>query len=1120
MAKDSDKADKYKTLRAKAEKALRKKIAVLHKESKGDFKKVLHELQVHQIELEMQNEELRRTQKDLEDSRSKYADLYDFAPVGYFTFDRNGLVIEANLAGCGMLGVPRVNLLKKPFHNFVEKGSHDAFYLHRQHVSKTESRQTCEITIVRKDKSRFEALLESIPAEDANGKVYYCRTAITDITKRKKAEEEIKMLAKFPSENPSPILRISAEGKILYSNKPGMVVMQSWNRIIGQKSPDKWNKLVKDALGSKKILVEEMDIQGRAYAFVFTPIAEHRETSLTEGGYVNVYGMDITDRKQLEQLKEAIKEQAINERNRLEAVMEALPVGVALLDAKGARIEENEAFEKVWGSPLPEANSVKDYAQYKAWWADTGKLVKPREWACIQAVLKGKTVTGQLLEIQRFDGPRAFVINGASPVRDANDKIIGSAVAIQDITKQHKAEEAMRESETKYRNLFERMTEGFALHEIICDKKGNPCDYRFIEVNPAFEKLAGLKQKEIMGRTVKEVIPGIEEFWIKTYGKVALTGKSTHFEHYSKTLGRNYEVFAYCPKPMHFAVVFVDITERTRVEEELRESRENLIQAQIVGNIGSWRLDIRKDELTWSDENHRIFGIAKGTPLTYETFLSVVHPDDREYADTRWKAALAGEPYDIEHRLVVDSKIKWVREKAYLEFDDKGTLSGGFGITQDITDRKLAESNQALTADILRLLNREDDLHSTIGEILHLIRESTGFDAVGLRMRQGDDCPYYEQNGFTEDFLREENFLCAKGGDGAIIRNAEGKVTLECTCGLVLSRRTDPSMPCFTKGGSFWTNKSTDLLALTPETDPRTNPRNRCIHIGFQSVGLFPVRSGNEIIGLLQLNGRPEDRFTSQSIRFFEGLADNIGLALKRKQAEEELKKLNEELNRSNREFDEFSHTASHDLRAPLRAVSGFAGLLNERYKDKLDDKAREYIKFMIDGSKTMDELITGLLGCARVQTRGENPKLLPAGMALRLATENLKNIIAARGAVITSDELPEINADGNQFTQLLQNLIDNAIKFRSEEKPEIHVGCQKIEGGWQFSVRDNGIGIDKQYHERIFKIFQRLHTQDKYPGYGVGLTIAKKIVERHGGKIWVDSEQGKGATFYFTMPE
>ena len=246
-------------------------------------------------------------------------------------------------------------------------------------------------------------------------------------------------------------------------------------------------------------------------------------------------------------------------------------------------------------------------------------------------------------------------------------------------------------------------------------------------------------------------------------------------------------------------------------------------------------------------------------------------------------------------------------------------------ISRDITECKRAEANQTLVTEILRMLNRGgDDLHFVIGEILSLIRESTGFDAVGLRMRKGDDCPYYEQNGFSEEFLQEENFLCEKRGDGSIVRDAEGRVILQCTCGLVLSGRTDPSMPCFTENGSFWTNVSSELLALTPEVDPRTNPRNRCIHIGYQSVGLFPVRSGEEIIGLLQLNGRQEGRFTPESIHFFESLANNIGLALKRKQMEESLRQKEADL----RDAQRVAHVGSWYWDAKTDVTTGSDELL------------------------------------------------------------------------------------------------------------------------------------------------------------------------------------------------
>jgi PAS domain S-box-containing protein len=239
-----------------------------------------------------------------------------------------------------------------------------------------------------------------------------------------------------------------------------------------------------------------------------------------------------------------------------------------------------------------------------------------------------------------------------------------------------------------------------------------------------------------------------------------------------------------------------------------------------------------------------------------------------------------------------------------------------------------------------------------------------------------------------------------------------------------------------------------------------------------------------------------------------------------RKKAEDGLKQFAEELKRSNSDLEQFAYVASHDLREPLRAINGFMELLYKGYKDKLDEKAIEYIRYATDGAIRMDDLLNGLLRYSRVQTHGKAFAQTPARGVLRAALKNLQRIIDETGACITSDELPAVKADGIQITELLQNLIANAIKFRSDKKPEIHVGCQKKDGCWQFFVRDNGIGIDPQFNDRIFLMFQRLHTRDKYPGYGVGLSVCKRIIERHGGKIWVESQPGNGATFYFTIPE
>ena len=241
-----------------------------------------------------------------------------------------------------------------------------------------------------------------------------------------------------------------------------------------------------------------------------------------------------------------------------------------------------------------------------------------------------------------------------------------------------------------------------------------------------------------------------------------------------------------------------------------------------------------------------------------------------------------------------------------------------------------------------------------------------------------------------------------------------------------------------------------------------------------------------------------------------------------RKKADEKLKQTADELEQSNRELEQFAYVASHDLQEPLRAISGYMQLLERRYTDKLGEDAKQLITRAIGAVMRMKALIEGLLDYSRVGTRGKPFTLIDSSNIFDKAVANLQATIKESHAVITHDSLPEVMGDGVQWIQLFQNLIGNAIKFRGDRKPEIHIGAeyQKECGEWLFSVRDNGIGIESQYAERIFQIFQRLHTSSDYPGTGIGLAVCKKIVERHGGRIWVESELGSGTTFLFTVTD
>jgi PAS domain S-box-containing protein len=238
-----------------------------------------------------------------------------------------------------------------------------------------------------------------------------------------------------------------------------------------------------------------------------------------------------------------------------------------------------------------------------------------------------------------------------------------------------------------------------------------------------------------------------------------------------------------------------------------------------------------------------------------------------------------------------------------------------------------------------------------------------------------------------------------------------------------------------------------------------------------------------------------------------------------RKQAEERLKETLTELGRSNTELEQFAYVASHDLQEPLRMVSSYTQLLARRYKGKLDADADEFIAFAVDGALRMKRLLNDLLAYSRVSTRGHPLRSISSEAVLDQTLANLQVAITESQATITHDPLPIVLADQTQLLQLFQNLIANALKFRAEQPPEVHISAEARGREWLFSIRDNGIGIDPQFADRIFVIFQRLHNQADYPGTGIGLAICKRIVERHAGRIWVESQPGQGATFYFTLP-
>ena len=273
-------------------------------------------------------------------------------------------------------------------------------------------------------------------------------------------------------------------------------------------------------------------------------------------------------------------------------------------------------------------------------------------------------------------------------------------------------------------------------------------------------------------------------------------------------------------------------------------------------------------------------------------------------------------------------------------------------------------------------------------------------------------------------------------------------------------------------------------------------------------------------LALFEVGPREESVYEALRVQLSSAL-EGVLLLQKHLQAKDVLARQAQELARSNVELEQFAYVASHDLQEPLRMVTSYLQLIKRRYQGHLDEDADEFIAFAVGGVERMQLLIADLLAYSRVTTHGRPFKFTDCTVTLNHALANLKVAIEESGTVVTHDQLPTVMADETQLTRLLQNLIGNGIKFHKKNaRPEIHVSALRTDGGWTFSVHDNGIGIAPEYFERIFKIFQRLHTSQEYAGTGIGLAVCKKIVERHGGEIWVKSELGQGATFYFTIPD
>jgi two-component system CheB/CheR fusion protein len=556
-----------------------------------------------------------------------------------------------------------------------------------------------------------------------------------------------------------------------------------------------------------------------------------------------------------------------------------------------------------------------------------------------------------------------------------------------------------------------------------------------------------------------------------------------------------------------------DLTGRKFAEKALQASEDDLNRAQVVAHIGSWRLDVMKNELLWSDEAHRIFGIPKETPMTYETFLGVVHPDDRAFVDQKWNGALLGLPYDIEHRIVVGGAVKWVRERAELELDEDGKVVGGFGITQDITAKKQTDEALRNSQARFRLLSE------TAGKLLRTKDPQGIVNELCRQVMSHLDCHAFFNFLVDENAGRLRLNVCA-GIPEDEARKLEWLDYGVAVCG------------CVARDG---------VPMIAEDIFHNPSPLTELVKsYGIQAYACNPLKIEDRVMGTLSFGTRTRTHFTPDDLDLMKTVTDHVATAMERMNLIEELRrsrdgleirvnertaellKTNEALEQSNRDLEDFAHVSSHDLQEPLRKIQTFSDRLITGYQESLDDNALFYLQRMQHAAGRMQNLILDVLKHSRVRTSPEPFAMVNLKDTARESLSDLKVLREETQAEILIDELPVIEADPVQMRQLFQNLLENALKYRGEETPAIRV-CSVREHSDEFCeihIKDNGIGFDEQYLDRIFKPFKRLHGQSSsYPGTGMGLAICLRIVERHGGSITAKSLPGKGSTFIVKLP-
>jgi len=900
-------------------------------------------------------------ERALEESEEKYKTLVEKANDG-IAIVQNGQFIFANKRLCEFTGYETDEVVNHPFLNFIDKEFHDQIIKYNNaRLNKEEGVPSIyEITAIHKSGAKLQVELNSSYIK-YNGSPAVL-VVVRDVGARKEAEDKLRLF-KATIENSSDAIGMSTpQGQHYYQNKAfddlfGAINSNTLENIY--KDPDVRKKVFETIMTGKAWMgeIEMVSKEGDILNVLLRAYANHDN----KGNITALVGIhtDITERKQI---VSALQKSEEKFRMLIESAADAFFQG----DEKGNIILVNDEAVKLTGYTTEEMLGL----NIQELFTKNTLQEKPLQYQTLEQGIVLKTER----EVIRKNGSIVSVEMNSRKMPDGTYQSF-----FRDISQRKLAQVALVSSEEKYRLLFENITQGFALHEIITDDNGKPIDYRYISVNPAFGKLTGVDVNTMVGKSVKELMPNTEAYWIETFGNVALTGKPMHYENYSMELDKFYETWVFSPKHGQFAVIFSDVTKRKQAEDTIKA-------VLAINQMG--------------EEN-----LQDITDFTLKESVRVSRS-----------------------------------EIAFLAFTNETN-----------TKIKLHSFSENV------FLNHK---HENVSTVMDLSVNSLFYEAVNTRK------PI-----IINDY-----------------QNYSGKKVL-------------PN----------W-------------------------HLEIKRVVIVPIEEDNKVVALATVANK-KNSYTDADTHQLSLIIDRLWKTIQTKEKNDSIRKLNEDLLEKNKEMEQFVYVTSHDLRSPLVNIQGFTKELvsateeikttleanddikkiradiEKIYKEDID----ESLHYILLSAKKMDALLNGLLKLSRM---GRVEPVFGKTNLNNLITEIIDSFefqLEKKNITVEVEKLFDCNCDEVLMNQAFSNIIDNAIKYMDKEKGFIKISSKKEADKIIYIIEDNGPGISKEYHHKVFEIFQRL--DGKTTGEGLGLSIVQKIIEKHNGSIWIESEIGEGCTFFIAIP-